>query len=169
MSLKKSTKVSVLILLLLMAIVAFTGYGYQRWFDTEVQAKEIPTLKEQLEEVKAENEELKVKAGSDLKEKIVLEIKRIFGKKAPEALKIISCENNPDKKDYDPYRININKNASSLDYGVFQINSLWEKVYGSEFKKNWKANIQTAKKIFDRSGDWRMWYSSDSCHNLAYK
>ena len=134
-----------------------------------VEAAQLPELKEQLEEVKKEKEELQTEVSSDLKGKIIKEIKLVFKDKAPEAIKIISCENNPDKPDYDPYRININKNASSLDYGVFQVNSLWEKVYGSEFKKNWKENIKVAKKIFDRSKSWQHWYSSTDCHKLASK
>jgi len=153
-------------LLFLAGIVTFTGYGYQRWFDTEVKAAEIPNLKQQLDKIKEENAELKVETSASLKEKIVLEIKRVFGSKAQEAIKIISCENNPDKQNYDPYRININKN-NTLDYGVFQINSLWEKVYGPEFKKDWKKNIETARKIFDRSGSWQHWYSSVECHGLV--
>lgn len=163
----KTRNKSILTLLILMALVIGFGRLSKLLEIKTVEAQELPVLKQQFEEVKQEKEELEVEVSSDLKEKIIKEIKLVFKDKAPEAIKIISCENNPDKPNYDPYRININKNASSLDYGIFQINSLWERVYGSEFKKNWKENIKVARKIFDRSGSWQHWYSSSECHNLT--
>lgn len=146
------------------------GYGFlsKQLEIKSAKASEVPELEKQIKEVKKENEELRVETQASLSGKIIKEIRRVFGSKSDEAIKIISCENNPDRPNYDPYRININRD-SSLDYGVFQINSLWERIYGAEFKKDWKKNIEIAKKIFDRSGSWRYWYSSDSCHKLTYK
>jgi len=152
-------KKSILILVLLMLAVAGTGRICRL---TEIaQAKE-----EEMENVRIENEKLKVEASTDIRDKILAEIRRVFGSKAQQAIKIASCENNPYADNYDPFRVNLNSD-SSRDYGIFQVNELWVKVYGSEFKRSWKKNIETAKKIFDRSGNWKMWYSSWNCHRLG--
>lgn len=57
----KSTKGSVIILILIGLCIAFTGHGYARYFDVEVKAQNLPTLQQQLAEIKEENAQLKQK------------------------------------------------------------------------------------------------------------
>ena len=124
----------------------------------QVKDKEIEQLREQKEEVENENKELQKQVSLPIRDKVIAEINSVFGKKAPQALAVARCESG-----FDPDRVNINSNLSR-DYSVFQINDrVWTKVFGEGFKTDWKENIQVAKAIFDRNGDWRAWYSSEHC------
>ena len=58
-----------------------------------------------------------------------------------------------------------NKNTNgSEDFGVFQINSVHTKRFGSEFKTDYKANIQVAYALFQRQG-FNPWVIA---HKLGY-
>ena len=72
-----------------------------------------------------------------------------------DALNVMWCE----------HRFNIgnandtpHKNSDgSLDWGAFQINSLWDKVYGTAFHTDFKANIHDAHLIWLRSHSFNEW------------
>ena len=168
----KSTHASLIVLFLLILLIGIFGRIWKLWEIESVKAKEltpkIEQLKKENENLKNENNILKKETQRPIRDRILAEIHKVFGSRAKEALAIIQCENNPNNPNYDPFRIHVNKDGSK-DHGVFQIHArTWVKVYGDEFMNNWKENIKVAKKIFDRSGTWRQWYSSQNCHGLAY-
>lgn len=50
-----------------------------------------------------------------------------------------------------------NYNADgSVDIGVFQVNSYWQKVQ-PKFLYNWRVNVLIAKQLFDESGSFKLW------------
>jgi hypothetical protein len=72
-----------------------------------------------------------------------------------EALNIMWCEhrfNIGDNRD----KAHLNDNGS-YDWGTFQINTVWEKVYGTDFHTDYKANIHVAHLIWLRSHSFKMW------------
>jgi len=72
-----------------------------------------------------------------------------FGERAADAIVIIrTCENST----FDQSRTNHNRNGT-VDYGIFQINSIHEKRYGGAFKTDWKANIDVAFEIYKSAGE----------------
>lgn len=151
-----------------MAIVMVFGRMARLGQEKNWEVQKVNQLKQEMEEVKSERDFFKKQVSRPLRDRVVEEIWQVFGSRAQEALAVIQCENNPDKPDYNPYSVNFNKNGST-DHGVGQINSLWVKVYGDKFKYDWKENIRVMKAIFDRSGDWRQWYSSQKCHGMLAK
>lgn len=88
------------------------------------------------------------------KDEITKEVKRVFGAGANTALAVLNCESG----------FNVAAVSRTKDYGLFQINSrTWTRLFGEEFKVNWKENIRVAKVIYDRSGSWNPWASSRKC------
>lgn len=87
---------------------------------------------------------------------------KYFGSKADEARKVAKCESGNRV-----VKSKANKNGT-YDYGNMQINSLWLKYYGLTEAQilDPETNIATAKKIYDRSGNWSAWKSSAKCHGL---
>jgi hypothetical protein len=87
---------------------------------------------------------------------------KYFGEKAEEARKIASCES--ENKDI---KSKMNKNGT-YDYGRMQINTIWLKYFGLTESQalDEVTNIETAKKIYDRSNNWSAWSSSKKCHHL---
>ena len=89
-----------------------------------------------------------------LKNEITKEVKRVFGERANTALAVVKCESG----------FNIAAVSKTGDWGLFQINSrTWTKLFGEEFKVNWKENIRVAKVIYDRSGSFNPWNASRKC------
>jgi hypothetical protein len=87
------------------------------------------------------------------------EIRRVFGDKAEEAIKVFTCEGLRSNRCND----GLNKDGS-VDCGVAQINT----IHGISRKwlLNYKINIAVAKQIYDEHRNWSAWYSSKSCHHL---
>lgn len=80
---------------------------------------------------------------------IVKYITEKFGDRAADAIVIIrTCENST----FDQSRTNHNNNGT-VDYGVFQVNSIHEKRYGGAFKTDWKANVDVAYEIYKSAGE----------------
>lgn len=96
------------------------------------------------------------------KEDIVGYITKLWGGKAQEALKIVSCENST----MDMARVNKNRDKTK-DFGPFQINTIHIKRFGDGFTKDIFENIRVAHTMW-KEQNWRPWYSSNSCHGLAY-
>lgn len=75
-----------------------------------------------------------------------------FGEDAGDAITLVrKCENST----FDQTRTNHNRNGS-VDYGIFQINSVHEKRFGTDFHTDWKANVDVAYQIFSEQG-WTPW------------
>lgn len=88
------------------------------------------------------------------KQQILNYIVEVFGDDASDAIIIIGkCEN----KAFNPKAENWNTNGT-WDAGIFQVNEIHG--YSMEEMKNWKLNIDAAKKIFDASG-WSAWACSE--------
>jgi hypothetical protein len=111
-------------------------------FNFQVRAMEIESEVEVFETPKTQREE------------IVSYIFEVFGNDAVEAIVIIrKCENSR----FDPKATNWNRNGT-WDTGIFQVNQVHG--YSLEQMQDWKQNIDAAKKIFDRAGDWSPWSCS---------
>jgi|ERR1035437_10314498 hypothetical protein len=83
---------------------------------------------------------------------IVNEIYTVFGKDAPDAFKVLSCENhalNPNAQNYN--------NNGTVDIGIMQINSV-HNVPG-KYLYDWRTNISVGYQIFKDSG-WGAWTCS---------
>lgn len=80
-----------------------------------------------------------------------------FGEDAGDAITLVrKCENST----FDQTRTNHNRNGS-VDYGIFQINSIHTARFGEEFKTDWKANVDVAYEIFSEQG-WSPWACSST-------
>jgi hypothetical protein len=88
-------------------------------------------------------------------ENVVAEIARVFGphgkKVVKQALDISMCESGWNDK---AYNFNTNKTG---DYNLFQVNSLWTKVFGTLYQHNWIENIRVAHEIYLRSHNFNAW------------
>jgi hypothetical protein len=88
-------------------------------------------------------------------ENVVAEIARVFGPHGKavvkQALDISMCESGWNDK---AYNFNTNKTG---DYNLFQINSLWTKVFGNLYQHNWVENIRVAHEIYLRSHNFNAW------------
>lgn len=82
-------------------------------------------------------------------------VREVFGKDAPKAFALLSCEN----ASLNPDAVNTAGNypEGSRDIGVFQVNEFWQKV-NPKFLFNWKINVQIAKQLFDENhGQFNLW------------
>lgn len=87
------------------------------------------------------------------KQQIMNYIVEVFGDDSADAITIINkCENHS----FDPKAQNWNSNGS-VDTGIFMVNSIHG--YTEEQLKDWKFNIDVAKKIYDNGG-WKQWACS---------
>jgi len=86
-------------------------------------------------------------------------IQVVFGDKADEARKVAKCESNMNP---------LAHNKKTDDRGIFQINyKTWHKVFGDVNYFDYDTNVKLAKQIYDRSGNWNPWRSSNKCHHLT--
>jgi len=83
------------------------------------------------------------------KQQILLYIVEKFGDDAADAITLVrKCENST----FDQTRTNHNQNGT-VDYGIFQVNSIHTNRYGETFKTDWKANVDVAYKIYQAAGN----------------
>lgn len=92
-----------------------------------------------------------VRVNTPTREEIVAEIQRQFGKHTNKALAVLDCEN----RNLDVNATNWNRDKST-DRGIFQINSIHVKRFGTLFQTDWKENIRVARVIHSEQG-WRPW------------
>ena len=96
------------------------------------------------------------------KQEVVDYITEVFGEDAEKAIAVANCESG--------LRVNAlndkNRNGT-IDHGVFQINSVHTKSRGSEFKTDWKANVRTAKAIYDEQ-TFRPWVCAKAIGEKNY-
>lgn len=93
---------------------------------------------------------------------ITREIDQVFGKDAPKAYQLLSCENHA----LNPDAVNTAGNfpVGSRDIGVFQINEYWQKV-NAKFLFDPTINIEIAHKIYTDSGNsFRLWTCGRRLH-----
>lgn len=83
------------------------------------------------------------------------EIHNVFGEYAPKALLLLSCEN----PSLNPTATNVNNDEwNSTDWGVFQINDHWQKIYNPAFLTDYTINIRIAYNIFVRDNySFKLW------------
>ena len=84
-------------------------------------------------------------------------IKKVFGNKGDEAVKVFTCESG----------LNPNAVSRTFDIGVAQVNyKVWNKTFGQNLAdyQDVDKNLNMAKYIYDLSGNFRAWSSSKSCH-----
>lgn len=83
-----------------------------------------------------------------------------FGSAAPTARRIASCESS-----YRETAINTNTNGS-IDIGVFQMNTIHDGGNRTAFAHDllcYKTNVDKAYQLYQQSGGFGPWYSSQSC------
>ena len=165
------SKWSILTLVLLMLAVIALG----RVVKVSQEKQQIETwatnqlelIQKQNNDLKKERDLLKKETSRPLRDRIISEIQSVFGSKSSQAIKVAQCESG-----LNPTHINSNKRDGvvvSRDYSIFQVNSLWVKLFGDKFMTDYKENVRVAKAIYDRSGDWRHWSASVKCHGLVAK
>ncbi len=88
-----------------------------------------------------------------------------FQDDAANAITLIrKCENST----FDQSRTNHNNNGT-IDYGIFQVNSIHTKKYGDAFIADWRANVDTAYKIYQSAGNtFRPWTCAPVVDQLNY-
>lgn len=89
------------------------------------------------------------------KDEIKAYIEEVFGEDAPEAFRLLKCENSL----FNPNAVNTAGNTpkGSRDIGVFQINEHWQRTQG-KFLFNWKVNIQIAHQLYMENGkSFKLW------------
>lgn len=92
------------------------------------------------------------------KEEIIAYIVEVFGEHAPDAFNVLFCENRSLRADAENWNSN-----GTWDAGIFQVNQVHG--YTIEQMKDYKQNINAAKKIFDNRG-WTAWSCS---HRVGVK
>ena len=80
-----------------------------------------------------------------------------------DAINVLWCEHRFNGVSNDVPHKNDN---GSFDYSVFQINSLWAKVYGTKYQTDWKENIHIAHLIWLRSHSFQDWSCVSVYHVL---
>lgn len=94
---------------------------------------------------------------------LILEyIVEVFGDDADRAIWVAKCESGLKAS-----AINDQNRNGTVDYGVFQVNSVHIKTYGTGFTKSWKENVDVAKKIFDQQG-FKPWVCAKSVGEKNY-
>lgn len=126
------------------------------------QSNNIRQKETELNQLKDENTKLKKQVALPIQDRVIAEIKAVFGVKAPIALAVASCENSPYNKVYNPLGQNHANKNKSFDAGVFQINSIHIKRFGEAFINDWHENIRVAYQLFTEQGT-NPWYSSEKC------
>ncbi len=121
--------------------------------DQPVKVHVSPTPTPQLQVIKPEPVIPTATPTPTTKEMIIAEIVRVFGEDAPDAFNVLYCEN----RNLRPDAENWNSNGT-WDAGLFQVNQVHG--YSLEQMKDYKKNIQAAKKIFDNRG-WTAWACSE--------
>lgn len=83
-------------------------------------------------------------------DQVIMEIVKVFAKEDRHTIKkIIDIAYGESGLRWNAHHVNTN---GSEDFGVFQINSVHTKRFGSEFKTDYKVNIQVAYALFERQG-----------------
>ena len=80
-----------------------------------------------------------------------------------DAINVLWCEHRFNGVSNDVPHENDN---GTRDFGPFQINSLWVKVFGDKFETDWKENIRVAHKIWLRSHSFEAWSCVSVYHVL---
>lgn len=134
-----------IIVTVIVIITFFVGLKIQSLHDTNI------AIKEELERARAEV--VYVEPAT-----IEAYIEYVFGPVFPKAMLLLkgrgegTCAENRYLK-WDAQNYNAD---GSIDIGVFQINSKWQKVQ-VKFLYNWRINVLIAKQLYDESGSFKLW------------
>lgn len=96
------------------------------------------------------------------KQEVMNYIIEVFGDDADRAIWIAKCESGLRKN-----ALNDKNGNGTTDHGIFQINSVHIARRGDAFTYDWKANVHTAKKIFDEQG-FKPWVCAKSIGEKNY-
>lgn len=150
-------------ILYMTAVLSITllGYLWLKEAARNVQAEEFISPLSDVKVIEVEVEKpvaVPVPVGCETEKcKIMAYIVEKFQDDAADMISIIrTCENSS----FNQEATNYNRNGTT-DHGIAQINSIHEKTCGTDFKTNWKANIDCAYKIYKNSGEsFRPWACS---------
>lgn len=140
----KSTLKETILITLIILVTGYVGMHFQKRVD------ENNILRQELEKARAEVVYVEP-------DDIEAYISYIFGSDAPKAMLLLKgrdgkcAENRTLKWDAQNYNVD-----GSMDVGVFQINSKWQKTQ-VKFLYNWRVNILIAKQLFDESDSFKLW------------
>ena len=168
---KQNAVAPLLLVMTISAGLTIDGLGLQRWVKLPIRhpAYRVKKVKAsyQILEKQTENgltptptatptptpTKIQKKTEKPTPDEVKTYILEVFGEKAgKEAIKLVGeCENST----FDQSRTNHNRNGS-IDYGIFQINSIHTKKRGRKFIYDWRENVKVAKQIYDEQG-WRPW------------
>lgn len=84
------------------------------------------------------------------------EIQDVFGQYAPKAFALLDCENHS----LNPNAMNDNTKWGGVgrDWGVFQINDVWQNIGNPAFLTDYKINIRVAWRIYANAGyNFHLW------------
>lgn len=100
-----------------------------------------------------------LKSHSRSVESIIIEV---FGEHTDKAMKLLQNTECGENKSLDPKAKNYNYNDAgeidSIDYGVFQINNKWQKIYNEAFLYDPEINVRVAWNIYKRDGySFKLW------------
>lgn len=152
------------------ALSALYG-GISKLNEYTLDQLKTPIVIEKTVQAKEEVKEVVILSEQD---QIKLYIKQVFGEKGEEALKIATCESQLDPSRVgDKHLMSINNQTGELigdSVGIFQVrtgDTTWNRAKANgmtadEFRaklKDFKYNIDYAKTIYDRAGDWHDWYN----------
>lgn len=96
------------------------------------------------------------------KQEVMEYILEVFEDDADRAIWVAKCESGLRTN-----AINDKNKNGTVDHGVFQINSVHTKRFGSEFKTDWKANVRVARAIQKEQG-FKPWVCARSIGEKNY-
>lgn len=168
-----------LLILMVITFAFFRGYkvsvdnlSYQVGKETQAHIEDLRQerdyLKEEVNKLNEQNNELKKQVSLPQEVKVASYIKHKFGNSANQALAVFRCESGlrPTARGY-------NSPGLGSDWGVAQINDKFhkvrfEKMFGVPFEEgitNYRLNIDYAKYLYDHNG-WQSWSASARCHGM---
>lgn len=123
--------------------------------ETNVQMfKFVASWKKEAQIWKQKYEDLAAEKHMTQKQEIMMCIIEVFGEDADDAIAVIGqCENS----DFNPNAINKGNNNGTWDVGIFQMNVDPNNTEEVEKLKDFKYNVDQAKKKFDAKGSFYYW------------
>ncbi len=113
-------------------------------------------------EVRTDSLALVATPSASPKQEVMQYIIEVFGDDADRAIWVAKCESGLRTN-----ALNDKNRNGTVDHGVFQINSVHTKRFGSEFKTDWKENVRVARKIQQEQG-FKPWVCAKSINEKNY-
>ena len=128
---------------------------------SSVQPEELPTV---------QADEVERSVPRTLRQEIINYINEVFEDDAADAITIVTrCEYKTQWKQepFSPYVNNYHNNNGSVDYGLFMVNSIHAKRFGTLYQTDWQENVRVAHEIFTVQG-WRPWVCAYAIGHQSY-